>query len=451
MRPLVPRAPLGLALLALSSLTFMSLTLMCGCAGSGPPMIPGPVITEMHDDTDIPPPRPHEFLRTRHHVDNFGKRQLRLRLDPLPPAPALDVNAAGGVPNSTWFTNRAASLTPADVGRGVGGDDPGPEAYRPWTITGAKVGGRNPGLAFQDTRGRRYLLKFDRPDVPVVATAAGAVAARLFWALGYNTPDDRVVLFSRDDLQIGPGVTIKDDFDTRRPLNRDDVLALLDQLPTATADGRHRGLASALLDGTALGGFAYAGTRDDDPNDTIAHERRRALRALRVFGAWLQHIDVKVDNTLDVYVAQDGRRFIRHYLVDFDGCLGGFWAGRGDPRAGFTYDLDLGEAVANLGTLGLRRPGYEQQGRPAHPHVGLYEAAVFDPATWKPAYLNDYVESCDRDDARWAAGVLAHLTDAHLAAAVAAARFDDPAASTALLDALIARRDKTLAWARALP
>lgn len=432
-------------------LALAALAALGACAGHGPVPIPGPVITEMRDDADIPPPRPHEFLRARHHIDNFGKRQLRLRLDPLPPPPALDVNAAGEVPNSTWFTNRAATVTPDDVRRGAGGDDPGPEAFRPWSVTGAKIGGRNPGLTFQDSRGRRYLLKFDRPGVPVVATAAGAVAARLFWALGYNTPDDRVVLFARDDLLVGPGVTVRDDFDTRRPLTRDDVLALLDRLPTATADGRHRGLASALLAGTPLGGFAYTGTRDDDPNDTIPHERRRVLRAVRVFGAWLQHIDVKEDNTLDMYVEHDGRRFIRHHLVDFDGCLGGFWAGRGDPRAGFTYDIDLGEAIANLGALGLRRPEYERQAPPAHPHVGLFEAVVFDPATWKPAYCNDYVESCDRDDARWAAGVLAHLTAAHLAAAVEAARFEDPAAAATLLDVLIARREKTLAWARALP
>lgn len=422
-----------------------------GCAGNAPTPLPGPVITEMRDDADIAPPRRDDFLRSAHHIDNFGKRQLRLSLDPLPPAPALDVNAAGGVPNSTWFTNRAATVTPDDVRRGAGGDDPGPEAYRPWTVTGAKVGGRNAGLSFADTRGRRYLLKFDRPGMPVVATAAGAVAARLFWALGYNTPDDRVVIFAREDLQVGPGVTVKDDFGTRRPLTLADVHALLDDLPTETADGRHRGLASALLDGVPLGGFAYAGTREDDPNDTIDHDRRRALRALRVFGAWLQHIDVKLDNSLDMYVEQAGRRFVRHYLVDFDGCLGGFWAGRGEPRAGYTYDIDLGEVAANLGSLGLRRPAYEQQAAPAHPHVGLYEAAVFDPATWKPAYFNDYVESCDRDDAAWAAGVLAHLTDAHLAAAVEAARFDDPAAATTLLAALVARRDKTLAWARAMP
>jgi hypothetical protein len=424
---------------------------LIGCAPRTVPVAAGPPIVEMRDDADIPRPRPTAFLRTSHHLDNFGKRQARLRLDPLPPPPALDVNAAGEVPNSTWFTNRAATVTPAEVARGAGGDAPHPERCKPWTIVAAKVGGLNPGFRIQDACGRRHLLKFDRSDAPVIATAAGAIAARLFWALGYNTPDDRVVYFDLADLLIADGVELRNDAGAGRHLTRDDLAVLLAGQPRVDPAGRYQGLTSALLPGEPLGGFAYRGTRRDDPNDTIAHERRRVLRALRVFGAWLQHVDLKRDNTLDMYVAEDGRRFVRHYLVDFDACLGGFWAARREPRVGFTYDIDLAEAGANLLGLGLRRPAYERQGEPVHSHVGLYEAEVYDPAAWKPAYLNDYIAWCDADDARWAAGVLASLTDEHLAAAVEAGRFPDPDAATELLRVLRERRDRTISWARGRP
>ena len=59
------------------------------------------------------------------------------------------------------------------------------------------------------------------------------------------------------------------------------------------------------------------GVRDDDPNDTVPHEHRRELRGLRVFAAWLNHTDMKEDNTLDMFVEEGGRHFVKHHLVDF--------------------------------------------------------------------------------------------------------------------------------------
>ena len=54
------------------------------------------------------------------------------------------------------------------------------------------------------------------------------------------------------------------------------------------------------LPGKPLGGFRYYGTRPDDPNDIIDHEHRRELRALQVFGAWTNLVDMKAGNTLDM-------------------------------------------------------------------------------------------------------------------------------------------------------
>ena len=47
-------------------------------------------------------------------------------------------------------------------------------------------------------------------------------------------------------------------------------------------DGTYRVVAGRLLPGKILGGYQYAGTRPDDPNDLVPHQHRRELQALRV-------------------------------------------------------------------------------------------------------------------------------------------------------------------------
>jgi hypothetical protein len=102
-----------------------------------------PPVTTVNDDADIPEPAETKFYRYSHHLNNFGDRQLRLRLDPVPAVPAEDVNSMGEVPNSSWLHNRVSDVTPEQVARGAGSDDPGPEAFFPWKVTGMKVGGAN--------------------------------------------------------------------------------------------------------------------------------------------------------------------------------------------------------------------------------------------------------------------------------------------------------------------
>ena len=62
--------------------------------------------------------------------------------------------------------------------------------------------------------------------------------------------------------------------------------------------------------------------RPDDPNDRIAHQHRRSLRASWVLFAWLAELDPSSINSLDSYVEQDGRHFVRHYIIDFGATLG---------------------------------------------------------------------------------------------------------------------------------
>jgi len=423
--------------------------LLTGCAAAPPPPVfdDGPVVTIVHDDAPIPLPPEREFHRLSYLADNFALRQTREVLGVDRHGPALDVNRLGEVPASSWYAGTAGRLQPAAVARGPGGDDPGPEAHRPWTVTGLKVGGRNPGFVFRDARGAAYICKFDKPGEPVVSTAAGAVAARLFWALGYHVPDDRVVTFARDELQLDPKATVKNSIGEKRPLTSQDLDAMLARLPQAREGDRYRALVSRFLDGVPRGGFSLRGVNPHDANDRIAHEDRRSLRALRVFGAWLGHVDLKEDNTLDLYVGKPGAGHLRHYLVDFDGCLGGYWAARHEDRIGYAYDFDWRELLGGIPAFGLHVRPYEDLPPPAHPEVGQFSAFAYDPARWRANYTNDQVLACGPADAFWAGTVLARLDDETVAAAVPAGRFRDPAAAAELIRVLQERRRLTLRWA----
>ena len=81
--------------------------------------------------------------------------------------------------------------------------------------------------------------------------------------------------------------------------------------------------------GRPVGGFRYYGTRPDDPNDVVPHEHRRELRALKVFGAWTNLVDMKAGNTLDAVVTENGRSVVRHYLQDVGSTFG---TGANGPR-----------------------------------------------------------------------------------------------------------------------
>ena len=426
---------------------FPMLLLFTGCASQAVRFSDGPVVVRVADDSDIGEVAEREWWRQRHQMINFGRRQMRLRLDPVPAGPANDVNRLGDVPSSSWFENRIVDLTPEQVARGAGGDDRGPEPYKPWTIKGVKVGGRNPGFLFADSRGVRYICKFDKVGSPVIATSAGAVANRLLWAAGYHTPDDRIVFFERSDLVIPEQAKAEDRDGRKKPLTGPDIDALLASVPAAVPGGGYRALVSRFLPGKPVGGYAYRGTRSDDPNDTIPHQERRSLRALRIFGAWINHVDLKWDNTLDVYLEEEDRRFVQHYLVDFDGCLGGYWAARHEARIGHAYDVDLGEFIEGIPLLGLFPRGYERLQGPGHKYVGLFEGETYDPAEWKANYLNDQVDACRPADTFWAGTIIGQFSRAHLESAVSAARYDDPEAERLLVDILETRRRKTLAWA----
>jgi hypothetical protein len=310
-----------------------------------------PVVWRADDRRDIPRPEPREYLALRYFGDIFAMRRLTRALE-LPDAdPAGDTNALDEVPDSTWFTNRigARDLAPAEVA--IGPATAGPPQL-PLRITSGKTGGGNPGFVVEDAAGRRFLLKFDTLENPEMQTATSVIVNRFLWTAGYNVPSDTILFFERHELRLAPDATTTDERGRERALTTTDLADTLARVPRLP-DGRFRASASELLAGEPVGGFAPEGTRPDDPNDRVPHEDRRTLRGLRALAAWLNHTDMKEDNTLDVWVDGGDTRYLVHYLLDFGEALGAHQAEKGRLDDGYEYAWDWGASGLRLVTFGL--------------------------------------------------------------------------------------------------
>src|SRR5262249_40020612 len=150
----------------------------------------------------------------------------------------------------------------------------------------------------------------------------------------------------------------------------------------------YRALASRLLAGRPLGPFSYSGRRRDDPEDLVPHELRRELRGLYVLAAWTNHADARGPNSLDMWVTEGGRSFVRHHLIDFGSSRGWGPVHRRAFPTGPEYFVDYGVMPRQVVTLGLLPFAWENAVDPQIPAVGYIESANFDPAHWRPDYPN---------------------------------------------------------------
>jgi hypothetical protein len=428
------------------------IALAAGCArGAAVPEVRfanAPAVAAIDDRRDVPKrPRTREFARHLYHFDGSFYRLVQRGLELPRPQRALGVNALDEVPDSTWFTNRIGvrdlSLDELRRGAATAGS---PELYKPWTIHSTKVGGASVGFIITDTRGVKFLLKFDRAGFPEIETANEIITSKLLWACGFNVAEDHVVYLRPEDLAIAPDAIVKDWSGVVGPLDRarlERSLATIVHEP----DGRIRAMASRMIDGKAIGGHAAEGVRADDPNDRIPHELRRDLRGMAAFFAWLDHTDVKEDNTLDMWTtdpADPKRHYVKHYLLDFGGSLGGAAVFTADPREGHAYRLDFPDLFRSLVTLGLPERSWERRTAPALRGVGLLDIETYDPGAWKPetpAYVP--FRTADDTDRFWAAKILIRFTREQLHAVVETARLSDPRAVEYVTDALVARQRAT--------
>ncbi|HXF58493.1 MAG TPA: hypothetical protein VN539_01600, partial [Candidatus Saccharimonadales bacterium] len=272
-------------------------------------------------------------------------------------------------------------------------------------------------------------------------SAAAAITGRLLHAIGYNVPDDAVVTFDRNRLTVASDATLRDANGLKRAMTAadlDTILSRVDRLP----DGRWLAIASRFLDGKPIGPFSYKGRRRDDPNDRLRHEDRRELRGLRMFCAWLNHWDMKEQNSLDMYVKDGERHYVRHHLIDFASTLGAAAGGGAAPRFGEEYTVDFPAIGGRILGLGLKEDEWRRSRRPEGlAEVGYFESRGFQPMEWKPLQTNVAFADMNDRDGYWAAKIVSAFTDEHLRAAVSMGRYRSPEAAAYVTRILAERRD----------
>jgi hypothetical protein len=424
------------------------LALLAGCGGWKRYDPPGPMPA---DDLDIPEPAEREYSVYPDLLEQQVTRQMVEMLDLSRQLrnltgnrkEAYNANAFDEVDDSSWFTNRnhrrAMSLEEIRKGPDTG---PGPDKSGKWTVVRAKSEGVTPGFTIRDPLGDHYLVKFDPIGYPELVTGAEVVSTKLFYAAGYNVPENYITWFRAEDLVLGDKVKFSDENGLRREMEQEDLERLLGSIEKQP-DGRYRALASRYIEGIPIGPFKYTGSRKDDPNDIVPHKHRRELRGLRVIAAWLNHVDTKSGNTLDSYVTEDGKRFIRHYLIDFGTTLGSAAHSPQTPKTGQENQVDPHEIARNILTLGLEVEDWEKAGGFEFNSVGFFESGLFDPGEFKFSVPNAAFENCTDKDGFWGAKIVMSFSDDQLEAAVGEGRYSDPAAAEYLVRIIGERRDKT--------
>jgi hypothetical protein len=361
--------------------------------------------------------------------------------DPTANVRAQNVNTLDEVPDSNWFMNRLGAM-PMTVDELLKGPDtttgPAPGA---WTVIAAKNDGVTPGFTVRDASGQVWFLKFDPPGYRAMATGTEIVVTKLMWALGYYVPEVHVAALNADQLTVGEQATISIK-GRRRSLKRADINAALNKAHR-DADGSYRVIASKALDGQPVGGFRFYGRRSDDPNDVIAHEHRRELRAYGTFAAWLNHVDSKSINTLDTLVEQGGRKVVRHHLLDFGSTIGSAGVYPREAYEGSEYLIEGKKTLGGIPTFGFYVKAWRTEPRYRSSTVGSFPSdnTTWDPEQWKPRYANSAFRAARMDDKFWAAQRLQRFGSDLLRAVTRVGQFNDPASEAALAKFLIERRE----------
>jgi hypothetical protein len=185
----------------------------------------------------------------------------------------------------------------------------------------------------------------------------------------------------------------------------------------------------------------------------VDHEDRRALRGLRLLAEWVNHFDTKQHNTLDMYVEEDGARFLKHHLIDFASTLGS-GANGASPKHGWEYGLDAPAILGRVVTLGLVETDWRTHQRPEGlPEVGYFDTQDLNAGRFEPLTPNSAFANATQRDLYWAAKILSAFTDEHLKAVVDVAGYRNPAARAYVTRTLAARRDLLVAdvFERACP
>jgi hypothetical protein len=358
-----------------------------------------------------------------------------------PGARAQNVNTIDEVPDSSWFTNRilARPLSIEELVRGpLTGDGP---AAGQLVVIRAKSEGAAPGFTVRDSAGVTWFIAFDPRSNPEAATGAAVIAMRIFWALGYYQAEYHISELTREQLVIDKDAKFHPPSGKTRPMTIHDIAPVLAR-GARNANGSYRVLASRLLPGKILGGFLYHGTRSDDPNDIVPHEQRRELRAIRVFGAWTNLVDVKALNTMDTLISENGRARVRHYLLDVGSTFGIGANGPHEWTDGYEHLFEHDKALRRMMTFGFYLQPWQTVDYEENRSIGRFEGDQFDPLAWKTRIPAAALSHARDDDNFWAARRVMAFSDEMIRAIVKTGRYSDAAAEKLLGDVLIKRRNR---------
>jgi hypothetical protein len=369
---------------------------------------------------------------------------------------STDVNSLDEVPDSAWFTNRIGvhPMTPRELELGRCGPEQildGPSAPDgSWIIDHGKMSGVTDGFRVTVPGKGRFLFKVDDEHQPEHASAAQTVGLRMSHAAGYFVPCEQVVYFRPSVFTLKPHLRYKHDFQDEKDFGQKELDTIFSHSPRR--GGLIRMQASAWLPGYILGGFKYYGTRPDDPNDSVPHEDRRELRALRLLNAWLDRTDNRISNTLDAWIVDHQGQpdaspgHVIHNLIDTSEAFGSDYDDEDiNRRIGFTYMWDWADIGADFITLGARTNTWDTvQTVPGREMFFYYNVKDFVPERWKTVYpIAAYSRMTERD-AAWMARLLARFTPDVVASFARMADYTDPGDTAYLQAVLDGRLEKVL-------
>src|SRR6185503_8801279 len=132
----------------------------------------------------------------------------------------VDENDQVRLPSTWWQPRlgfRTVTVEQMLAGPGTG---KGPVPGR-WKLTSAKTQGVTPGFNMKDANGDKFVIKFDPPGYPDLGSGADVIGCYLFWAAGYNVPDNAVAYLYPDSLDIDDKATYKDALGKEKPFKRE--------------------------------------------------------------------------------------------------------------------------------------------------------------------------------------------------------------------------------------
>lgn len=434
----------------------VTILLLGGCVSSSP-CTSGAIKTFDPDTSRIEQPGEAESYQYWDRIDNTIFHQIEKLLDLnrafrfagetigiSGPKQADNVNRLDEAPASSWYSYRHYYHPMTTDELAAGPNTVQPDTSGPWTIFSAKLEGANPGFFARDSKGNRFLIKFDGPDYPELTTSAEVISTKIFYAAGYHVPESTITRFDPDKVTIEEDVMVEE-AGTMRQMTEDDYREIISGA-ARYEDGSVRALASKFVDGVPLGPWYFKGTRNDDPNDLVDHEHRREIRGMRVISSWLNDTDRRDANTMSVYTDNG---YIKHLVQDFGNTLGANGASIHQPIYGQAYLIDPRYMAVSAVTFGLWVNPWEEIDATdfiPHPSVGYFRSGTFHPGRWVPVHPIPAFENMTLRDAFWGAKQVMSFSDDDIRAIVETGELSSREAEDYLVKTLIERRDKIGAY-----